>query len=154
MFWEHWGARRPSSLSQGSRGGWGCNRRLRFSRAARPKPLSPCSAGERAAQSTGSYSPWPTRASGGACRDRDLPCCDTRHRALGGDPRLLPHGLSKNHPKMRTLGHCLPGLAPAAGKRWGVLHATTAEPSHPSLVPLSYHWQTWGCSLFHFTHRN
>lgn len=118
----------------------GCNRRLQFCQAARPRPLGPRSAGERAAQPTGSSSPGPSRASGGARRAGDRPCRGSRHRALPGDPHLLSHGQSKNHPKMRTLGHCLPGLAPDTAKRWDA--CTPRLLSHP--IPLSFLSPTTG----------
>lgn len=81
------------------------------------------------------------------------------HQAVPGAPRSgwgpspTSTRVSKNPAETRPLAHCLPGLAPRTPEGGRFLHAVTPEPSNP-LIPLSYRWQTWGCSLFHSTHRN
>lgn len=142
--WEHWGAHRGLRvLSQGSHGA-GNAITTRGSPGKSGQDLSPRSARERAAQ-------WPTRASGSAHCDRDLLCCGTW--VLWVEPLSCFHMGSQKSPKDEDCGS-LPAWAGSGGSQeMGNLHTVAPEPSIP-LLPLSYHGQTGGCSLFYFTHSN
>lgn len=69
------------------------------------------------------------------------------------EPLSCFHTGSQKSPKDEDCGS-LPAWAGSGGSQeMGDLHTVAPEPSIP-LLPLSYHGQTGGCSLFYFTHSN
>lgn len=70
--------------------------------------------------------------------------------SFGWSPSAVSTWVLKNYPQMRTVGTAYLGW-PWRQPKDGI--SATPEPSVPPL-PLSYHGQTEGCSLFYFTYRN
>lgn len=69
------------------------------------------------------------------------------------EPLSCFHTGSQKSPQDEDCGS-LPAWAGSGGSQeMGDLHTVAPEPSIP-LLPLSYHGQTGGCSLFYFTHSN
>jgi len=117
----------------------GRSRSLRFSRAARPRPLGPRCHGERAAQPRGSSGPRPARASGSACCDGDPP-------GWAPSTKLWVETLTSSHAGYQRITQrwglrvtaCLGWLWGQPGDGGSARHGSGAIPrSRSSLLPLA-----------------
>ena len=152
MFWERWRARRLRALSPGSHGAGDAVALCGSPGLLGRGPSVP------AVTARGRLSPGAPPARGQPGRQAVPAVTGTLrdgHPAPSSGWRPSPPltRAIKGSPSDEDFGS-LPAWAGSGDSQgMGGLHGTAPEPSL-ALVPLSYRWQTRGCSLFHLGHRN